>query len=422
MMEKEGFEKRVEESRYKNKLNTIKIELNYPQTGINNLILEGIVSVYNYFYDESKKWEKEKDLISYFESSKVFFVSILEICVKLLVNNNNNNNNYYYYESNIESLVNKLKSKVHSGQYIFFYNTTETNFIKELYSKFPNSIHAAAQFLAGDSFKKGFDQDIIVGINQAYEFGMQDPKLTQRRASENRSILVLRDEFNDVINNAQNTFKKLSSNFIEEKESKKITFEEVLKEKESAFSNWFTETQEEFLTFYEKSKQSIVDNENLYKEKLKLEAPAKYWNERASKLKGEGKKWLIGLILCSIISISVLGCALYFISDGTLKDLFESSGSAIRWSVVFVTFVSFLAFAIRIFAKLTFSSYHLVRDAEEREQLAYVYLALKKEENIDDKERYLIMQSLFSRADSGLLKDDASPTMPGGSFIEKIMK
>ncbi len=116
-----------------------------------------------------------------------------------------------------------------------------------------------------------------------------------------------------------------------------------------------------------------------------------------------------------------MGIVLYLISDGTLKDLFEKTGSAVRWSVVFITFVSFLAYGIRTFAKLMFSSYHLSRDAEEREQLSYVYLALKKEQSIDPTERHLIMQSLFSRADSGLLRDDSSPTMPGGSFIEKLM-
>ena len=112
---------------------------------------------------------------------------------------------------------------------------------------------------------------------------------------------------------------------------------------------------------------------------------------------------------------------MYFISDGTLKVLFESTGSAIRWSIVFITFVSFLAYGVRTFAELMFSAYHLTRDAEEREQLAYVYLALKKEKNIDETERHLIMQSLFSRADSGLLKDDSTPSMPGGSVLEKFM-
>lgn len=73
----------------------------------------------------------------------------------------------------------------------------------------------------------------------------------------------------------------------------------------------------------------------------------------------------------------------FFLSDGTLKDLFEKTGSAIRWSIVFITFVSFLAFVIKTFAKLMFSSYHLSRDVEEREQLTYVYLALKKEGGVD---------------------------------------
>jgi hypothetical protein len=64
--------------------------------------------------------------------------------------------------------------------------------------------------------------------------------------------------------------------------------------------------------------------------------------------------------------------------------------------------------------------FHLSRDAEEREQLSYFYLALIKEGAVEKEDRHLIMQSLFSRADSGLLKEDSSPTMPGTMF-EKIM-
>jgi len=72
-----------------------------------------------------------------------------------------------------------------------------------------------------------------------------------------------------------------------------------------------------------------------------------------------------------------------------------------------------LAYGIRVLARITFSSFHLARDAEEREQLTHIYLALKKDTTIDQEERKLIMQSIFSRADTGLLKEDSSPTMPG---------
>ena len=69
---------------------------------------------------------------------------------------------------------------------------------------------------------------------------------------------------------------------------------------------------------------------------------------------------------------------------------------------------------------MTFSTFHLVRDAEEREQLTFVFLAMQKEKAIDPTERHLIMQSLFSRADTGLLKDEGSPTMPGNIFDKVI--
>ena len=61
---------------------------------------------------------------------------------------------------------------------------------------------------------------------------------------------------------------------------------------------------------------------------------------------------------------------------------------------------------------MAFSSFHLARDAEEREQLTYVYLSLIKDSAVDEKEKSLIMQSLFSRAETGLLKGDSGPAMP----------
>jgi hypothetical protein len=47
-----------------------------------------------------------------------------------------------------------------------------------------------------------------------------------------------------------------------------------------------------------------------------------------------------------------------------------------------------------------FSAYHLARDAEERYTLTYLYLSLLKDNNVTDNERNLVMQSLFSRAET----------------------
>ena len=60
-----------------------------------------------------------------------------------------------------------------------------------------------------------------------------------------------------------------------------------------------------------------------------------------------------------------------------------------------------------------FSSFHLARDAEERERLTLFYLSLIKDATISQEDRNLVLQSLFSRSDTGMLKDEGSPTMPG---------
>lgn len=103
-----------------------------------------------------------------------------------------------------------------------------------------------------------------------------------------------------------------------------------------------------------------------------------------------------------------------------LLKVFEDKVTAIKWSIILVTMVSLLAYGIKILARLTFSSYHLSRDAEEREQLTHFYLALKQDTSVTDNDRQLILQSLFSRADSGLLKEDSSPTMPTSGIIDRL--
>jgi len=78
-------------------------------------------------------------------------------------------------------------------------------------------------------------------------------------------------------------------------------------------------------------------------------------------------------------------------------------------------------YILRLLIKMTLSSYHLASDAQERHQLTYQYLSLLQAKVIEEKDREIILQSLFSRADTGLLKGDSSPTMPDG-LLGQIVK
>ena len=200
--------------------------------------------------------------------------------------------------------------------------------------------------------------------------------------------------------------------------------EDLKNAKETIFNLWFNESKEAFLRFDQDSKKEIEDLRKTYEELLKLEKPADYWKLRGIELKREGWKslyWLVGLVLTGCVTLYFL---LWKTPEGMLTSIFSGDKSAaIRWSIVFVTFISFLFFGIRALMRVTFSSFHLARDAEERERLTYVYLALIKDASIEKEDRSLILQALFSRADTGLLKEDSSPTMPGSAgLVERVIQ
>src|SRR5690606_27470783 len=104
-----------------------------------------------------------------------------------------------------------------------------------------------------------------------------------------------------------------------------------------------------------------------------------------------------------------------------LESIFDGDKTAaIRWSLVFVIFVSIFFVVARALLKFMFSNFHLARDAEEREKLTYLYLSMIEKGALDEEERKIILQSLFSRSDTGLLKEDSSPTMPNvGGLISR---
>src|SRR5690606_31936568 len=93
--------------------------------------------------------------------------------------------------------------------------------------------------------------------------------------------------------------------------------------------------------------------------------------------------------------------------------------NAIQGVVIFGTLLATFAFLVRTLSRLAFSSFHLMRDAEEREQLTYLYLSLINGQQIDQDSRDIILQALFSRSETGLLTSESGPTMPGISEIIK---
>ena len=186
------------------------------------------------------------------------------------------------------------------------------------------------------------------------------------------------------------------------------------------FEDWFNSIQNiEWKNWYENKIDTLSRLEKTYESNLKLQKPARYWQIKSNKYFTQGnqaKKILVGLVVFSSL---FLGLILVIAPDWIFQNVFKGNQiSIVRWSIVFITLISLIVYAIRALTKYMFSSFHLARDAEERHTLTFFYLALSKDTNVNDEDRTLILQSLFSRTDTGLLKEDSSPTMP--TIFEKF--
>lgn len=392
------------------------IQLNLPHIEIHKTF-KGFTTFFEFIDMQLNGWnEISVELPSVLERSKKFFNEVanhLEAIINLA--NSNVNQLQSQFSQGLEKYLNKNKD-------VLIYNCPETDLLFKINEYYPNYISHAFNFIYSGNVNIRSKDELFASI-LVYEFMLKDySKITERRNAEKSSISKLRNDFEKYIEKSEtqlNSFLKNSENTY--KEYIRI-IDQLQKDKEEKFDNWFNQFLQKNETTAMFSEKSLTNLTETYEELLRLKAPAEYWNTRAADLKKQGWKSLKWLIVLVSIGVVLLFTLLIILPGDLLEKIFQDTGTAIKWSIIFVTFISFLAYGIRLLAKVSFSAFHLARDAEEREQLTYLYLSLKNDGNVEDSDRQLVLQSLFSRADTGLLKDDSAPTMPGvGGLLEKAM-
>lgn len=164
------------------------------------------------------------------------------------------------------------------------------------------------------------------------------------------------------------------------------------------------------------SKAGIADLAALkatYEGHLKLAGPARYWREAERDYDAKAKRWLWVASGFVLAALSLAGIVLYHPPAGWDAQKI-TEGGGLRTVALLAVVTSLLVFSTAQVFKVVMSNFHLARDAGERHRLVYVYLALIRKEVVStDKEREIVMNALFSRSDTGLLKQDGTPAMPG---------
>lgn len=240
-----------------------------------------------------------------------------------------------------------------------------------------------------------------------------------------------------IFSGQERRFSSELSALIESKSNAFGEYRGLLEQQKSAateLSGWIVEDHnrvmgeidQKFSSILEKLDNDIAERDNkynalefTYREKLRYESPARYWAALADKFRRQTTMWLSFLAVASVLGIASFGVAFVAWAIGRSEAL---NLSTLQGAVIFASMLAAYAYVIRVLSRLAFSSAHLQRDSEEREQLTHLYIALSADGHVSQDERALILQALFSRSETGLLSNEGGPSMPSLSEVFRLRK
>lgn len=373
-----------------------------------------ISTLYRYAKDQVEKWDEYEVLPPDLLQSKNYFATI-QTRIEQLIEAIKNGNTAHSYMTELQSSIN-----TYGYEKIIPADSSEASFLISLFKESEKLFNTAYSCFLGRINHTSFsNKEYLKGIIMAILFEIRESPAINRSSHDRSSFNSLKTRVEKYVSDCDKELKELFEVGENKIDSFVKTSEQIKKNDQEKLNKWFTLNQTTAKTFSEEVNEERKNIEQTYKELLQLQAPAQHWKETSQKLLDEGHMFMRGLLALIFLGGVSLYILLWKTPESMLSSFFnEDKVAAIRWSIVFVTFISILFFGIQSLRKAMFSSFHLARDAQEREKLTMYYLSLIKEGAVGEDDKKLILQSLFSRADSGLLKEDSSPTMPG--IIEKL--
>lgn len=379
----------------------------------------GVSSIYEYILQQINGWEKIDNLPNELQQSLNYFQEIKGSIIHFVENYSNDTNKRQHYWS--QQVSPRITS---TNQYPLLYNIPEVDFLLKVNSETPQYFPGAFHTLIHKSISNYNDLNSLFGTLLVYEFTLKDfTSITERKNSEKKSINSLRSEFQKYLNESERTLTDHLSNSNTEYDSYVKKIDDIKDNKEKEFQLWFDKIKDkDWKNWFEEKASHLKSLEETYESKLKLEKPAEYWEKKSIIYKGQATTARTYLIVLISLTTIFLTSILLTSPDWIFTNVFKGNEiSVVRWSLIFVVLGSIIAFSIKALTKYMFSAYHLARDAEERHTLTFFYLSLLKDTEVRDEERQMILQSLFSRTDTGLLKEDSAPTLPTNDTINKII-
>ena len=261
----------------------------------------------------------------------------------------------------------------------------------------------------GHTYQNLQQMDELIGAISAYEYLMQGSEIASRRKSERISLGKLRSELFEKKQVLVSEIEDIKSTHAEWDNDSRSTASRIQRISKKLAARQRKMQESAFGEMTGRWNNEVRNLEYSYAEKLKLSKPAEYWKDSAKRYAFHGYWWIAALTLSL-----ALGIWLFYSFFTTWLQGAELAIElqSLQGLVIFGAGAAVYAYFVRVLSKLVFSSFHLMRDAQEREQLTYLYLALSKETDVDEASRQIVLQALFSRSETGLLAQEHGPTMP----------
>ncbi|EPG65735.1 DUF6161 domain-containing protein [Leptospira wolffii] len=226
---------------------------------------------------------------------------------------------------------------------------------------------------------------------------------------------ILNEKFDEVLKKYDANyihFQELITKYRSESTKELSEFKKDIQSNKDNYAAEFTKFKSDVNQAKEVEVGKFVDLRKLYEEKIRIEGPAAYWQELETHYEKKGKLWRCWAVWVSTLSVGFLTFIFFFYPEKYLNAQNGFSLDGLKGTLLLGVIISILIYLVRFFINLSLSSYHLSLDAKERYQLSHFYLSLIKEGTLQKEERNLIIQSLFGRADTGLLQGESAPTLP----------
>lgn len=212
-------------------------------------------------------------------------------------------------------------------------------------------------------------------------------------------VTPITNKLKDISDNSEVQYKEITT-FIEDKHNQiQIQYDEKVSE--------FAEFKKSLDDWQKEKHEKIKALEDTYENKLSLEAPEILWKKRSKEHQMLAKKWTCFLIYAVIALIFAL-VGLVVVIHSYLNSI-QSELPFISESFILISVISFFIYIVRILIKIVMSNHHLATEYKQKAALTRFYQALTKAgTDIEKEERLIIINSLFSKVETGLVKTDTS--------------